>query len=76
MAYHDLTYSLALGSILLILFALYRLFGFKVAFDGMMQRLIIDGRMLAGLIITSRLTRSNGAFNLLLSYLFYFVLDL
>ena len=76
MAYHDLTYSLALGSILLVLFALYRLFRFKVAFDGMMQRLIVDGGILAGLVITSRLTRSNSAFNLLLSYLFYFVLDL
>lgn len=76
MTYHDLTYSLALGSILLVLFTLYRLFRFKVAFDGMMQRLIIDGGILAGLIITSRLTRSNSAFNLLLGYLFYFVLDL
>ena len=76
MAYHDLTYSLALRSILSMQFALYRLFGFEVAFDGMMQRLIVDGRILAGLIIASRLTRSNGAFNLLLSYLFYFVLDL
>jgi hypothetical protein len=76
MTYHNLTYSLALGSILQVLFTLYRLFRFKVAFDGMMQRLIIDGRILAGLIITSRLTRSNSAFNLLLSYLFYFVLDL